>query len=439
MGTTSRDGGSTGDAAPRVGPYRLGPIVRRRGRLVTYRARDDGLGREVLLTAIGPSDRGDHDPDAELRRVAELLARLGGGACPQLFELREEPRGLVLVCEAIRGSSFAELLASGRLEHVPWEARVGLLVGACRALDALHAEGLAHLELCPDQFVVDASGEVRLASIGLGVRASLGASVPEIAGPSAHADYRAPEEILDEEAGLAADVFALGVVAALVIAGHHPFEGPEPGSESIARRVRRGVAARLALPGAPRALERAISAAIEPSQALRLPNARAFEHALLDALGHDRDARADALTVLDALGLGRRPDRPPPPRPVAWSRILTRVVVGLFAAALGLWIALALRATSPGPAPVASTSRATGGLRVLVRPWADVWVDGRLVDTTPIGAPIPLAPGPHEVVLKHPAAAEERRRVEVRAGDVTALDVELRVVRPRPASSDESP
>ena len=66
-----------------------------------------------------------------------------------------------------------------------------------------------------------------------------------------------------------------------------------------------------------------------------------------------------------------------------------------------------------------------GGLRVVASPWAEVWVDGQRVETTPFARPIPLPAGTHYVTLTHPDAPPEKRTVTIRVGEQTTLDVAM--------------
>jgi serine/threonine-protein kinase len=89
-------------------------------------------------------------------------------------------------------------------------------------------------------------------------------------------------------------------------------------------------------------------------------------------------------------------------------------------------------ATPPAPGP-----RDRGHLRVVARPWAEVYLDGERIDVTPIGRPIPVVTGKHFVTFRHPYAADEQRTIKIAAGQTVFLDVTMRVERgdagaPRP-------
>ena len=66
-----------------------------------------------------------------------------------------------------------------------------------------------------------------------------------------------------------------------------------------------------------------------------------------------------------------------------------------------------------------------GSLSINALPWADVWIDGTPVGTTPL-ANLSLPVGPHEVTLKHPTLGERRHAVVVKAVTPGRLGISLR-------------
>jgi hypothetical protein len=80
-----------------------------------------------------------------------------------------------------------------------------------------------------------------------------------------------------------------------------------------------------------------------------------------------------------------------------------------------------------GPPPVAKKAEARKGtLDVHVQPYADVFVDGDLIGTTPL-APIELAPGSHTVLLANSQLDVKRTKTVVIVGGKKArIDEDLR-------------
>ena len=93
--------------------------------------------------------------------------------------------------------------------------------------------------------------------------------------------------------------------------------------------------------------------------------------------------------------------------------------------------AVAIRWTARETSATASEGDSALGLgaslHVVATPWADVWVDGHHVDTTPFARAVPLKPGKHYVKLTHPEADPETRTVSLLPGEVAHLEVEMRV------------
>ena len=80
-----------------------------------------------------------------------------------------------------------------------------------------------------------------------------------------------------------------------------------------------------------------------------------------------------------------------------------------------------------GAAAVGSRDR--GMVRVVAQPWAEVYLDGELVDVTPMGRPLLVIPGKHFITFRHPKAPDEQRSIKIAAGQTVMLDVTMRVER----------
>jgi hypothetical protein len=76
------------------------------------------------------------------------------------------------------------------------------------------------------------------------------------------------------------------------------------------------------------------------------------------------------------------------------------------------------------PDAPAQPAAAEGFLQLGVRPYADVSIDGGYVGTTPM-RPVKLGAGPHTVRLEHPDYEPFVRKVTIRAGETTRLNVDL--------------
>lgn len=78
----------------------------------------------------------------------------------------------------------------------------------------------------------------------------------------------------------------------------------------------------------------------------------------------------------------------------------------------------------PGKSTRVSVPLPNGTLSVNASPWAEVFVDGRSIGTTPLGS-IPLAVGSHELVARHPQLGEKRRTIVVGARTPLRVSMDL--------------
>ena len=456
-----------GGAGPRaVGPYTVVEAVAAGAFTVTYRASQSPLHRTVLVKTLKASVSAGSPFAAGLEREAIVLSRLDHEGIVRLYDFVRAPDELYLVLEDARAVPLDQVRGAARLEP---EVAAAVTLAAARALGHAHERGVVHCALSTSTVAVATRGRVILTDFSTAeTNATALPALPEPIEPIepiepgvslARPDFMAPEQILGETAGPPADVWALGVLCHALLAGALPFAAEDP--REIARRIRSDPPA--PLPAAvPPALARVIARCLAKAPEDRFPDAGSVAAALEEALANlsrqpvpvlvsralaaagrgealaasdaaPREPRSSTAGALDVAGVARR-----------LSVVLALIVAGTVFLRLlddpdpteGEGVA----ESSPGGA----ASRDRGLLRVVARPWAEVYLDGELVDVTPIGRPIPVLPGRHFVTFRHPNAPDEQRALKISAGQSVFLDVTLRVDRGdagagRGDAGDESP
>src|SRR3954463_3560558 len=197
------------------------------GIAVTYRGRDLRTREPVVVKTLRLEYRGDPQMRARFRREARLLQFLSHPNVIRALTFAEERGAPWLVLEQVRGNTLRTELA----EHAPLspEQVVPILSGAAAALDHLHARGLVHLDVRPENMVITPDGNVKL--IDFGFAQSAGTMQEAVDGLSDGTDYLAPEQLCGEAVSNATDVYALGSVVYECLTGQQPFIAKEkPGS-----------------------------------------------------------------------------------------------------------------------------------------------------------------------------------------------------------------
>lgn len=440
-----------------------------RGALAEVYAATDRRGRAVALKVLRETfDRAS--PLAErLRHEGEILAELTHPRIVYLldsFSLREdrtgetavneevsEPGRPVLVLEEVVGKSLGAHLSQRRTLEPAVAIAVALAV--VEGLAHVHECGFVHGDLKPDNILLGTRGAVKLCDFGAARRVLRPGSAPggDTRAPEPRAvpregraaqrtlsgvvrpndlggapAYLAPEAILGDAVDGRADLFALGVVLYQMLAGVRPFGEAVAATRDPAPRID------LRVRGLSHTLVRLVGALLERHPAARPRTAEAVARELRTCLAELGDPPP---TTLVEASLAGRPIAPLLTEPRSFSGGLggSGGLGFLALGALFLAGAAGIQALSGGRPRTTSTltSEATlpllprdaGGLRVIAHPWAEVWVDGVLVETTPFSRPIPLAKGPHFVTLKHPEAPPVERPIEITAGQTLSLEAIL--------------
>lgn len=437
----------------RIGRYTVLRTVEQRGLFVTVAARHE-LGHEAYLHTTAEHVVPRPELGAALEEEARAASTLPHDAVCSFIELVEDGERRAVAYQAPEGPSLREVLERARKRGglEPSEA-LALLVALARSVALLHQRGVVHGGLCPERCHLGAhSASLRLRGLrwpasvadASSSESSRRQSSSEELAPE-HGAYRAPEQILGRVGSAASDVFALGLIGYELLAGKHPFE-PGSGPE-VAQRLRHAEPPPIARRPSRLRFARSIAEDLEVSLRGMLAKSEALRPASALEVLRDLEPMSRELGIepvisallarleLGAIELGRGASLEPAPR------LAATLAPRLVAIAVAMALATAFfGAREPTPRRGQTSSPdGVGRIRVLARPWAEVHLDGERVDLTPIGAPLEVRPGAHELVFRHPAAVEERRRVDVGPGQLVTVDVVMKVVRTIDAGVDPSP
>lgn len=125
----------------------------------------------------------------------------------------------------------------------PLRGRIGYVAEVLQALAYLHRRGIRHRDLKPSNVLV-AGGRVRVLDFGLALESG------ERHRPAGTLGYIAPEVMRGDPHTAAADLYAAGVLAFEILAGHHPFGRSE---EEVLRASAQPPALTIEDPSLPRA------------------------------------------------------------------------------------------------------------------------------------------------------------------------------------------
>ena len=180
-------------------------------------------GTQVALKRLTLHGSADEIGRARQRieREAAILTRLVHPNVVPLIEVVEEGDEVTLVMPYLPGGTLADRVVAKGPAPVAEVLRLADLLGG--ALAAAHRAGVVHRDIKPANVLFDAAGEPHLADFGVassrGDTIGLTATGTVVGTPG----FMAPEQARGEEAGQAADVFALGATLLFAATGVGPY------------------------------------------------------------------------------------------------------------------------------------------------------------------------------------------------------------------------
>ncbi len=184
--------------------------------------RDEVSGEQFALKIIAREGRAA--PRAE--REAEAATSLRHPHCLRAYGLETDAKHLYIPYEYVPGDTLRQALRTHQLgDEGAVEAAAQVLEGLAFA----HARGIVHRDVKPSNVLLAQEDHVsvRLFDFGLALMADADTltAVGDVPGTLA---YISPERLHGQEAGPAADVWAVGVLLWEALAGHHPFWRTSP-------------------------------------------------------------------------------------------------------------------------------------------------------------------------------------------------------------------
>ncbi|MER0246526.1 serine/threonine-protein kinase, partial [Streptomyces sp. HSW2009] len=219
----------------RIGRYALLGRLGSGGMGRVYLARSAG-GRTVAVKVVHEEHATNEEFRARFRREVSAARRVGERFTAPVLDADPTADRPWVATGYVPGPSLEQVVRTYGV--LPTRSVWALVDGLLRALDGIHRAGIVHRDLKPSNVLLTVDGP---RVIDFGIARALQPSVESLLTSTGMVigspGFMAPEQVIGEDVGPPADVFALGCVAMYAATGRLPFGHGAPNPHAVMFRI----------------------------------------------------------------------------------------------------------------------------------------------------------------------------------------------------------
>jgi serine/threonine-protein kinase len=394
----------------RIGRYRVLRVLGRGAMGVVYRARDEGLDRDVALKVMALGTASAEGRERFLRE-ARSVARLQHPNIVIIYELGEHDGAPFMAMELLEGLDLQRVIAAG-LRPDP-RATLPVMLQVLAGLGHAHDHGIVHRDVKPSNVFLPRGHPAKVMDFGV---ARLAAGTTAVGTMVGTPSYMSPEQVRTGLVDGRSDLFSAGLILYELVTGEKAYQADNVAS--LLYRIAHEDPALGQLPAGPewQGVRKVVTRALARERDERYPDAHAMSidlaRALEDLGGPAPGAPAwDSLLVPPAPAAAVPAPAPPPAlSPVEASRrpalVALAVAVAALIAGAGFFISTRPRAGGERP-PAGSATPVPTATAAAAPPFpSSPAAPSPMPRATPTAEPAPVAAA--RSASPSPRAASER-------------------------------
>jgi serine/threonine protein kinase len=275
-----------------VDGFILGKEVHRGGMASLFSATKEGIDIPILLKI--PRVGRDQPVESLIGFETELtiLRSLKSPYVPQYLGSGNMATRPYIAMERVDGHPLEDYIKEGKVFTIDEVVRIG--ADLAQAVQSLHSQDAIHLDVKPENILIDEKGKLTLIDFGL----SHHARYPDLLAEEMRkgigsAPYISPEQVVGIRSDSRSDIFSIGVIMYELLTGELPFGNPQTMSGLRKRMWAEPFPPRAIRREIPRWLQEVVLRCLEPRAADRYQSAARLRQVLRDPEGVTLTERAD--------------------------------------------------------------------------------------------------------------------------------------------------
>jgi hypothetical protein len=219
----ARDKSSTYRTREALGPIRGYRVISKLGdgamsRVFAAERQSDGQKLVLKVFDAGPTQ--DQERVSLFLKEYGILAKLDSPYVVRILDHGVTDQYAFIAMEHLEGGDLRDHMTQGK---VTLTEKVAILGDILRALDVIHAAGVTHRDLKPQNLMFRRGGDLVLVDFGIShVSGALTASSHELVGTPV---YVSPEQVLGQRTDARSDLYSVGAIFFEMLTGRHAYTG----------------------------------------------------------------------------------------------------------------------------------------------------------------------------------------------------------------------
>jgi serine/threonine protein kinase len=264
-----------------VDGFILGKELHRGGMASLFSATKEGVDLPILLKI--PRVGKDQPVESLIGFETELtiLRSLKSPYVPQYLGSGNMATRPYIAMEQVAGRPLEELIKEGKQFSIDEVIRIG--ADLAQAVQSLHSQDAIHLDIKPDNVLIDDEGKLTLIDFGLSHHSRFpDLLAEEMRKGIGSAPYISPEQVVGVRSDSRSDIFSIGVIIYELLTGELPFGNPQSMNGLRKRMWAKPFPPRAIRREIPRWLQEVVLRCLEPRADERYQSATRLRQALRD-------------------------------------------------------------------------------------------------------------------------------------------------------------
>lgn len=203
--------------------YRVEHLVGEGASALTYRGHDERLDRPVAIKFLRQTIAADESFVRRFELEARAAASVAHGNVVDVYDFGQQDGWMYIVMQFVDGQDLKEVIK----RDAPLSIRnVRSIIGqVLDGLQAIHAAGIIHRDIKPQNVLIGHDGRARLTDFGV-ARTESDVNMTSAGTTLGTSAYMSPEQAQGHRVTEATDLYAVGVMVYEMLTGYLPFNAP---------------------------------------------------------------------------------------------------------------------------------------------------------------------------------------------------------------------